>query len=51
MSEKDGANFGTRRLSINENEPLVQPGEQTEPIEQPLPWVVELRVVGTASVM
>lgn len=51
MSENDGANFGTRRLRINEDEPIVQPGEQTEPIEQPLPWVVELRVVGTASVL
>ncbi|HEX2622853.1 MAG TPA: hypothetical protein VHL11_21990, partial [Phototrophicaceae bacterium] len=51
MPDDDKVNFGTRRLDLDENNLAVQPDSQTEPVEHALPWVIELRIVGTASVL
>lgn len=47
--QNDRSNQETRRLSVPDTTESVIPLRATGPLEEELPWVIEFRVVGTAS--
>lgn len=50
MHDPNNDQYGTRRLDIN-GEPVPMPLEDAGTDDYPAPWVIELRVVGTPSVI